>query len=49
MIKNVKNTVPEHMLLMISLVKKLLEHFMEKELQKTNQEKVRMEKVIKIK
>ena len=34
------------MLLMISMVKKLLEHY-EKELQKTNQQEFRIEKVIK--
>ena len=33
-IKEVKNTVPWTMLLMISMVKKLLKHFMKKKLQK---------------
>ena len=32
---------------MISMVKKLLEHFMKKELQKTNQQEFRIEKLIK--
>ena len=32
---------------MISMVKKLLGHFYEKELQKTNQKEFRIEKVIK--
>ena len=36
-----------HMLLMILMVKKLLEHFMKKKLQKTNQQKFGIEKVIK--
>ena len=35
------------MLLMILMVKKLLEHFMKKELQKTNQQEFRIEKLIK--
>ena len=35
------------MLLMISRVKKSLEHFKKKELQKTNQQEIRVEKVIK--
>ena len=35
------------MLLMILMVEKLLEHFMKKELQKTNQKDFRIEKVIK--
>ena len=37
------------MLLMISMVKVLLEDFIEKELPKTNQQDFRIEKVIKIK
>ena len=32
---------------MISMVKKLLEHFMKKKIQKTNQQEFRIEKVIK--
>ena len=32
---------------MISVVKKLLEHFMKKKLQKTNQKEFRIEKLIK--
>ena len=36
-----------HALLMISMVEKLLEHFNEKELQNTNQQEFRIEKVIK--
>ena len=32
---------------MILMIKKLLEHFMKKKLQKTNQEEFRIEKVIK--
>ena len=35
------------MLLMILMVKKLLERFMKKKLQKTNQKEFRIEKVIK--
>ena len=35
------------MLLMILMVKKLLEHFYEKEPQKTNQQEFRIKKVIK--
>ena len=35
------------MLLMTSMVKKLLKHFMKKELQKTNQKKFRIEKVFR--
>ena len=35
------------MLQMISMVKKLLEHFIKKEPQKTNQQEFRREKVIK--
>ena len=35
------------MLLMILMVKKLLEHFIKKELQKINQQEFRIEKVIK--
>ena len=35
------------MLLTISMVKKLFEHFNEKELQKTNQHEFRIEKMIK--
>ena len=35
------------MLLMISMAKKLLEHFYKNELQKTNQQEFRIEKVIK--
>ena len=36
-----------YMLLMISMVKKLLEHFIKEELQKTSQQEFRIEKVIK--
>ena len=36
------------MLLGILIMKKFLEHFMKKELQKTNQEKFRIEKLIRI-
>ena len=36
-----------YMLLMISMVKKLLEHFIKKELQQTSQQEFRIEKVIK--
>ena len=46
-IKEVKNTVPGHMLLIILMVEKLLEHFMKKELQKINQQEFRIQKVIK--
>ena len=35
------------MLLMISMLKNFLEHFTKKELQKTNQQGLRIEKVIK--
>ena len=35
------------MSLIISMVKKLLEHFMKKELQKTNQQEFRTERLIK--
>ena len=36
-----------YMLLMISMVKKLLEHFIKKELQQSSQQEFRIEKVIK--
>ena len=37
----------DHMVLVIEMVKKLLEVFYENELQKTNQKKFRIEKVLK--
>ena len=46
-IKKLKIQFHGHMLLMILMVKKLLEHFMKKKLQKTNQQKFGIEKVIK--
>ena len=47
LLKKVKNTVPWTYVIDDLTVKKLQEHFNEKELQKTNQEEFRIEKVIK--
>ena len=46
-IDKIKNTLPWTYGLMILMVKKLLEHFMKKKLQKTNQKKFRIEKALK--
>ena len=46
-LKKSKTHFHGHMFLMISMVKKLLEHFMKKELQKANQQGFRIEKAKK--
>ena len=47
LLKKLKIQYHGHMLLMILMVKKLLEHFMKKNCKTTNQKRFRIEKVIK--